>query len=128
MNLVKICFTHFLSSPEYQAIAIQFDTAKEPENYQERYNGFMEKALGLAGETGEVIEKIKKMIRDKDVVFPLTFEEQVDLEKELGDVLWYVSAIAYYSGIELGDIATANLNKLEDRRERNKIHGSGDNR
>ena len=60
--------------------------------------------------------------------FPLTFEEQVDLEKELGDVLWYVSAIAYYSGIELGDIATTNLNKLEDRRERNKIHGSGDNR
>ena len=68
------------------------------------------------------------MVRDKDVVFPLTFEEQVDLEKELGDVLWYVSAIAYYSGIEPGDIATTNLNKLEDRRERNKIHGSGDNR
>lgn len=113
---------------EYQAIAIQFDTAKEPENYQERYNGFIEKGLGLAGETGEVIEKIKKMVRDKDVVFPLTFEEQVDLEKELGDVLWYVSAIAYYSGIELGDIATTNLNKLEDRKERGKIHGDGDNR
>lgn len=112
----------------YQAIAIQFDTAKEPENFQERYNGFIEKALGLAGETGEVIEKIKKMIRDKDVIFPLTFEEQVDLEKELGDVLWYVSAIAYYSGIELGDIATTNLNKLEDRKARDKIHGSGDNR
>lgn len=104
------------------------DTAKEPENFQERYNGFIEKALGLAGETGEVIEKIKKMIRDKDVVFPLTFEEQIDLEKELGDVLWYVSAIAYYSGIELGDIATTNLNKLEGRKARDKIHGSGDNR
>lgn len=113
---------------EYQGIAIQFDTAKGADDFEKRYNGFIEKALGLAGETGEVIEKIKKFVRDKDVVFPLTFEEQVDLEKELGDVLWYLSAIAYYSGIELGDIATTNLNKLEDRKERGKIHGSGDNR
>lgn len=113
---------------EYQAIAIQFDTAKEPENFQGRYNGFIEKALGLAGETGEVLEKIKKMIRDKNGVFHATPEDIAELKKELGDVLWYLSAIAFYNGIDLDDVATTNLNKLEDRQARDKIHGSGDNR
>lgn len=112
----------------YQERAIQFDTARLAIDEKARYDGYMEKALGLAGETGEVMEKIKKMIRDKNGVFSPTPEDIAELKKELGDVLWYVSAIAYYSGIELGDIATTNLNKLEDRRERNQIHGSGDNR
>lgn len=113
---------------EYQKIAIQFDTAKEPENFQERYDGYIEKVFGLAGEVGEVIEKIKKLVRDKGNIFTLSFEDQDELEKELGDVLWYLSAVAYYNGIELGDIAVSNLNKLEDRKARDKIHGSGDNR
>lgn len=113
---------------EYQEIAIQFDTAKEPDNAQERYDGYMEKVLGLAGETGEVIEKIKKLLRDKDDIFNLTYEEEAELKKELGDVLWYLSAVAYYNDIELEDIAVINLDKLEDRQARNKIHGSGDNR
>ena len=113
---------------EYQQKAIKFDTARNSETEQERYKGYMEKALGLAGETGEVIEKVKKLIRDKNDVFNLTFEEQKELEKELGDVLWYLSAIAYYNNIELEDIAIHNLEKLEDRKARNKIHGNGDNR
>lgn len=113
---------------EYQKLAIQFDTAKEPENYQERYNGFIEKALGLAGETGEVIEKIKKMIRDKNGVFQATPEDIDELKKELGDVLWYLSAIAYYNSIDLDDVARTNFSKLRSRQERNKIHGDGDNR
>ena len=113
---------------EYQAIAIQFDTAKEPENYQARYDGYMEKALGLAGETGEVLEKIKKMIRDKNGVFSPTPEDIAELKKELGDVLWYLSALAFYNGIDLDDVARANLDKLRNRKERNQIHGSGDNR
>ena len=112
----------------YQKLAIQFDTSKEAENFQERYDGYIEKVLGLAGETGEVIEKIKKLIRDKGNIFTLSFEEQLELEKELGDVLWYLSAVAHYNGIELGDIAVHNLNKLEDRQARGKIHGSGDSR
>lgn len=113
---------------EYQKMAIQFDTAKLAITEKERYDGYMEKALGLAGETGEVIEKIKKMIRDKDGVFQATSEDIEELKKELGDVLWYLSAIAYYNDFSLEKIATANIDKLIYRSTRGKIHGSGDNR
>lgn len=112
----------------YQETAIEFDTARLAIDEKARYDGYMEKVLGLAGETGEVIEKIKKMIRDKDGVFHATPEDLDELKKELGDVLWYLSAIAFYNGIELEDVATTNLDKLVSRQERNKIHGSGDNR
>lgn len=113
---------------EYQKLAIQFDTAKEADDFEKHYGGYMEKVLGLAGETGEVIEKIKKNIRDKDSFFDLSSEDFDELKKELGDVLWYLSAIAFYNGIRLGDVAVNNLSKLEDRKARGKIHGSGDNR
>ena len=52
----------------------------------------------------------------------------LSLKKELGDVLWYLSALAFYNGIDLDDVARANLDKLRNRKERNQIHGSGDNR
>lgn len=113
---------------DYQTQAILTDTARLAIDEKARYDGYMEKALGLAGETGEVLEKIKKMIRDKDGVFQATPEEIEELKKELGDVLWYLSAIAYYNGISLENVAITNLNKLKDRKARDKIHGSGDNR
>lgn len=112
----------------YQERAIQYDTSRLAIDKEARYDGYMEKALGLAGETGEVIEKIKKMIRDKNGVFHPTPEDIAELKKELGDVLWYLSALAFYNGIDLDDVARANLDKLRSRKERNQIHGSGDNR
>jgi nucleotide pyrophosphatase, mazG family len=113
---------------EYQYLANKTDTAVNAKTEQERFNGYMEKVLGLAGETGEVVEKIKKHLRDKDNVFYLTTEELEELGKELGDVLWYLSAIAKYNGVSLQYIAEKNLEKLEDRKARDKIHGNGDNR
>ena len=113
---------------EYQYLAIKTDTAINAKAEQERFNGYIEKVLGLAGETGEVVEKIKKHLRDKDNVFYLTTKELEELGKELGDVLWYISAIAEYNGVSLQYIAEKNLEKLEDRKARNKIHGNGDNR
>ena len=50
------------------------------------------------------------------------------LIKELGDVLWYVSALADELDAFLGDIALVNIEKLRSRQERNKISGSGDSR
>ena len=113
---------------EYQYLAIKTDTVIDAKSDKERFNGYMEKVLGLAGETGEVVEKIKKHLRDKDNVFYLTTKELEELGKELGDVLWYISAIAEYNGVSLQYIAEKNLKKLEDRKARNKIHGNGDNR
>ena len=82
--------------------------------------------IGLAGETGEVAEKVKKTIRDKQGIFdPDTTRE---LAKELGDVLWYVAAIASDLGLDLDDVAQANIDKINSRQARNLLHGQGDNR
>lgn len=89
-------------------------------------------ALGLANEAGEVIGKIKKLIRDQEIAFDgttkLTQSQRESIASELGDVLWYVAALARDIDYSLNDVAIQNLWKLEDRKARNKIGGSGDNR
>ena len=82
--------------------------------------------LGLLGESGEVAEKVKKLIRDKNGVIDEEFRESI--KKELGDVLWYLSQLSTELGISLEDVAKTNLDKLFSRLKRNKIHGSGDER
>jgi NTP pyrophosphatase (non-canonical NTP hydrolase) len=82
--------------------------------------------LGLAGEAGEVAEKVKKMIRDDDGV--LTDERRAALAGELGDVLWYVAQVATEAGLDLDSIARDNLDKLLSRKERGVLSGSGDAR
>ncbi len=81
----------------------------------------VENTLGLAGEAGEVAEKVKKLMRDSQ----FSKEEVV---KELGDVLFYVTALANHIGSNLQTVANTNIKKLHDRKDRNKIKGSGDNR
>lgn len=83
-------------------------------------------ALGLNGEAGEVAELIKKMIRDDGGV--LTIERRKKLEKELGDVLWYVSEVARNALISLSTLACNNLLKLSARKENNTLNGDGDDR
>ena len=80
-----------------------------------------ENTLGLCGEAGEVAEKIKKFIRDED------FSKE-DIVKELGDVLFYTTALANHIGSDLQTVLDTNIKKLHDRKKRNKIQGSGDNR
>jgi len=82
--------------------------------------------LGICGESGEIAEKAKKAIRDKNGI--ITGEDKEAMKKELGDVLWYISQIATELDLELEDIANENLIKLFSRLERNKIQGEGDNR
>ena len=83
-------------------------------------------ALKLAGEAGEVAEKIGKIYRDDDGKF--THEKELAIAYELGDVLWYVAAITSEIGYQLDDIAQMNIDKLQDRLKRGVIQGSGDNR
>lgn len=82
--------------------------------------------LGLTGEAGEVAEKFKKILRDKDGV--ISNEDAQEIIKELGDVLWYITAIATDLNYDLQAVAEANAEKLLSRLERNVIKGSGDNR
>lgn len=92
-------------------------------------------ALGLAGEAGEVVEKVKKLIRDDEMPLDENFDTGVlDAEKrlaialELGDVMFYVAMIADDIDYTLGEIAEMNIQKLADRKERGHLRGSGDNR
>lgn len=104
---------------EYQQEARK--TAIYPEEFKIIYT-----ALGLVGESGEVAEKIKKVIRDKGGNF--STDDKTEITKELSDVLWYVANLAADLDIDLGLIAAVNLEKLRSRQERDKLKGSGDNR
>jgi len=94
--------------------------------YPNKGNNFIYPVLGLVGESGEVAEKIKKVIRDYNGV--LNKKQRQEIKKELGDVLWYIAQIATELGLSLDEIAVFNIKKLESRKKRNKLHGSGDNR
>jgi NTP pyrophosphatase (non-canonical NTP hydrolase) len=112
-----------------ESIAMTFkeysDGAHETANYPISMTIFYP-ALGLAGEAGEVCEKIKKTYRDDYGMFGPERKEQIKLE--LGDVLWYVTELADDLGFTLEDVARANLEKLRSRKQRGKINGEGDNR
>lgn len=89
-------------------------------------HAFLEKAFGLCGEAGEVAEKIKKLLRDKNGI--ATVEDKKELAKELGDILWYVNSVGLYLGFSLEEIAQMNLDKVLSRKARGLTHGGGDNR
>jgi len=88
--------------------------------------GAIYSALGLAGETGEVIEHVKKMARD-DNRTP-TPERVEKIRKELGDVLWYLANLASDLGLDLEGVVSANIDKINGRIARGTQHGSGDDR
>jgi NTP pyrophosphatase (non-canonical NTP hydrolase) len=94
--------------------------------YPDLGNNYVYPTLGLAGESGEVSEKIKKVIRDKGGV--MDDETRQMIAKELGDVMWYVAQIATELNLSLDDVAKMNIEKLMSRLERNVISGNGDNR
>lgn len=82
--------------------------------------------LGLVGETGEFTEKLKKILRDKFSV--VNEEDSRLLQKELGDIYWYWSAINFELGFSGEDTVQQNYDKLMSRIQRSKIQGSGDER
>lgn len=82
--------------------------------------------LGLTGEAGEVAEKIKKWLRDTPATTATI--DDVAVLKELGDVVYYVTRLAWHLGSDLQEVIDMNVGKLEDRVARGKIGGSGDTR
>ena len=82
-------------------------------------------AIGLAGEAGEVANKVKKLIRDNP---DMTDDIKEKIGDEIGDVLWYCAVLADDLGESLSEIANRNLLKLANRQKLGKLHGSGDKR
>ena len=98
---------------EYQEKIKQFDVSNGELWYY---------ILGLAGEVGELAEKVKKFYRDGT---PLDVSA---LRYEMGDIEWYLARAASKCGIELESVAQGNIEKLSARLRNNVLHGSGDYR
>ena len=109
---------------EYQAAAMK--TAV----YPRRWRNIVYPALGLAGEAGEAVEKVKKFYRRTGYTdsFLMNGEELDGLLKELGDVLWYVAALCQELGASMDWVASRNLQKLQKRQEDGTLKGEGDER
>lgn len=105
---------------EYQKLS------RETAIYPDKGKNFVYPTLGLVGEAGEVAEKIKKILRDKNRT--INKETKKELAKELGDVLWYLSQLITELNLSLDKVASLNIDKLSSRKERDILHGSGDNR
>ena len=101
----------------YQMQARKF--AIYPEDMQIMYP-----ALGLAGEAGEVADKVKKIYRDDrtDARF------LAEIAKEIGDVMWYCATLADDLGFDLQQVAEMNIYKLQCRRVKGALTGDGDDR
>lgn len=66
-------------------------------------------SLGLAGEVGECVDHIKKVVfhgheLDKDYI-----------KKELGDITWYIALMSDALDLEMDDVCQENIIKLENR-------------
>ena len=94
--------------------------------YPNKGTNFVYPALGLAGESGEVANKVKKVLRDEEG--KLSEQSRAALIDELGDVLWYLSAMADELGETLETVAVRNLATLKARQEEGSLRGSGDKR
>ena len=95
--------------------------------------------IALGEEVGEVMGKIAKFGRKNNMSveeviidiknkYPDAMELREAVKKEMGDVLWQWSVLAYVLGLAPSEIAEENLSKLSDRQERNVLNGEGDNR
>lgn len=106
---------------EYQerALATRLSTGDD-------FKDLLHWVLGINGEAGEVAEKVKKIIRDKQG--KITDADKQELAKEIGDVLWYLAVFADQLGVSFDAIAEQNLEKLRSRQSRGVLGGSGDNR
>jgi NTP pyrophosphatase (non-canonical NTP hydrolase) len=99
-------------------------------DYPELGENLIYPALGLAGESGEVAEKVKKLWRNlgQRSGKKISAEDRTSLVKEIGDVLWYVAAMSEELGVKLEHVAEENSRKLLDRKERGVIKSAGDSR
>lgn len=119
---------------------MNFKEYQEAQQSTAIYGNIMYPFGSIAEEAGEVMGKLNKFSRKNNTAYdealcgartPLNEAEatlRADLKKELGDVLWQVSACAGELGFTLEEIAQGNIEKLKGRVERGTLDGAGDNR
>lgn len=120
----------------------------ELKEYQERAmttcmpssNNFSYMFLNLVGEVGEFASKVAKAIRKEKAYigntnggnhlyfteFPTVIEQEEELMKEAGDILWQLSGLCSVMGWSLEYVAQQNLDKLAARKAVGTIDGNGD--
>lgn len=90
-----------------------FDTVKETAKYNS-INRTIYPALGLAGETGEAVDIIKKTIRDGGIAHELGRRTE-DMKYELGDVMWYWCNLVKDLDFDPYELLQMNYDKLRER-------------
>ncbi len=100
---------------------------------QTTIKGILYCALGMSGEAGEVAGRVKKILRDDGLAPPamadtISNERRINILRQMGDVLWYISQMASELGVPLTEVAEMNIKKLTSRQERGALHGQGDGR
>jgi NTP pyrophosphatase (non-canonical NTP hydrolase) len=110
-------FAVILTLEEYQRLALA--TSVYP--WQGQASGLSYATLGLAGEAGEIANQVKKVLRDDDG--KLTPARRFKIRDEMGDVLWYLSALGKEAGVTLEEAARNNLEKLAARRKLGTLQG-----
>ena len=116
-------FEMFQGSTDYMEDPVRFYSQFVEDKMLTKGNDrLFENVLGLCGESGEVAEKVKKLLRDR------TKFSDDDIISELGDVLFYVVALSNIFKGNLKVVMENNMKKLNDRQQRGKLQGSGSSR
>lgn len=122
-------FAAFQSSPSFLA----FDNiALQNANYPGKGSplGLVYLSLKLAGEAGELANHVGKAMHDEEFFDEegLSPERLLSINRELGDILWYIAALANWIGLSLESVATTQLMKLGQRTADETLQGDGDHR
>lgn len=106
------------------------DQARATASYPDLGSNLIYPALGIAGESGEIVDKIKKLYRNHGITRgdQLTPEQKLELVKEIGDELWYLANLCCELDVDLSYAARINIEKLTDRVKRGVVKSEGDNR
>lgn len=109
----------------YKAAVKEFVSSGDTEAIAKLFNVFYA-TTGLAGEAGEVANKVKKILRDNKGVIDAEVRKKV--LGELGGVVWYLAAVSAEFDLSLNDVMAYNFDQITDRQKRNVLQGDGDDR
>ena len=115
-------FEMFSGSPQYIKTLLDYSKWVEKKRLTQGHARLVENTLGLFGEAGEVAAKMKKKIRYGANV------TSYEISNELGDVLFYTTALATYFLSDIGVVMEMNITKVDDTEKLGTLNGARYNR